>query len=315
MSDYKQVDNVAKPIITTFWELKRIHEALEINGDSVTVAILDSSININHKAFANVKLDGKNFIAGKRDDFWYTNREPHGTMVAGIVAKIAPKAKIYVCCVAEDKEYKREAVIQALTELAETRHADIVVMSFGCRRCTDEEKAKASGDVKIKYKLERRRLIDQLVKKGVICVAAVGNQGRFGLGIASPACLSNVLAVGALNRHGFASELNNPGKDQIDVYAPGENISAPTSFDNKTYQVVGGTSCAAPAIAGIVALLLQCASSTDIHINNIETLKKIFQHMKKEIDGTLSDLLCPVDFFEVHGKHFDAFLKDNSIEN
>ena len=298
---------MAKPTITTFWELKQIHEA-EINGDGVTVAILDSSININHKAFANIKLDGKNFIADERDDFWYTNREPHGTMVAGIVAKIAPKAKIYVCCVADNKDYKREAVIRALTELAETRRADIIVMSFGCRRCTDEEKAKASGDEKIKYKLERRKLIDKLVERGVFCVAAVGNQGLYGPGIASPACLPNVLAVGALNKQGYPSQLNNPGKGQIDVYAPGENVSAPTSVDNKNYQVVSGTSCAAPAIAGIMALLLQCASFADVRINNIETLKSIFEHMYKKIDDT--KLLCPVEFFEKWGKQLDTVLKE-----
>ena len=276
------------------------------------MAILDSSININHIAFANIKLDGKNFIADKRDDFWCTNREPHGTMVAGIVAKVAPKANIYLCCVADDKDYKREAVIQALTELAETRRADIIVMSFGCRQieCTDDEilKVKASGDEKIKYKLERRRLIHKLVEEGVFCVAAVGNQGLYGPGIASPACLPNVLAVGALNKQGYPSQLNNPGKNQIDVYAPGEKISAPTSFDNKNYQIVSGTSCAAPAVAGIVALLLQCAHSAHIHISNNETLKYILQRMHKEVDD--KRILCPVEFFEEWGKSLDNLLKE-----
>ena len=294
MSDYCQLDTVAKPTITKFWDLKKVHE--EINGDGITVAILDSSINKNHKDFVNIKLDGKNFIADKGDDFWYSNREPHGTMVAGIVAKVAPKANIYVCCVADDKDYRREAIIQALTELDKTKRAHIIVMSFGCRQCTDEEIAQFSDDEKIKYKLERRHLIDKLAEKGVICVAAVGNQGLYGPGIASPACLPNVLAVGALNRQGYPSELNNPGKAQIDVYAPGEKISAPTSFDNKNYQRVNGTSCAAPAIAGIVALLLQCASSAGVHINSIGTLKYTLQLMYKEVDD--NTILCPVEFFE-----------------
>ena len=64
-------------------------------GQGITVAILDSSINVNHVVFqehGDVRLTGKNFVRDERDDFWKTNRESHGTMVAGIVASVAKKS-------------------------------------------------------------------------------------------------------------------------------------------------------------------------------------------------------------------------------
>ena len=300
VSDYSQlcVNTVAKYSSTNqFWNLKGLCEG-GIDGDGVTVAILDSAVNKNHDAFSEIKLEGKNFIDGKPDDFWHSNHEPRGTMVAGIVAKVAPKARIFVCCVSNTMEFNSKAVIQALIYLNQTQIAQVVVMSFGCRPLTTEEEQTNSNDEKVKYKLERRRLISDLVDKGVVCVAAVGNQGLYGYGIASPACLPNVIAVGALNTYGFPSQLNNPGREQIDVYAPGERVFAPSSNDNRNFQVVKGTSCAAPAIGGVVALLLQGAATIGIHINDIKILKKIFSHMLKEVDG--NHVLCPKEFFDKH---------------
>ena len=69
---------------------------------------------------------------------------------------------------------------------------------------------------------ERQELINNLARRGMICVTAAGNSGPFGGKVASPACLSNVLAVGALDRRGRPADYNHPGK--IDVYAPGEKL-------------------------------------------------------------------------------------------
>ena len=49
-----------------------------------------------------------------------------------------------------------------------------------------------------------------------------------------------------------------------------------------------GSSCAAPAIEGIVALLMQCAHMYiyGVEVNSTELLKKIFSHnaMKEKVD-------------------------------
>ncbi len=71
-----------------------------IEGEGITVAVLDAAININHVIFAKNCPTGKNFIKDKRDDYWKTNctTEGHGTAVTDLVRKYAPNAKIFVCC-------------------------------------------------------------------------------------------------------------------------------------------------------------------------------------------------------------------------
>ena len=117
-----------------------------------------------------------------------------------------------------------------------------------------------------------------------------------------------MIAVGALNTYGFPSQLNSPGREQIDVYAPGEKVLAPTSGNNKNFQVAKGTSCAAPAIGGVVALLLQCASTVGVHVSEVKVLKKIFARMLKEVDG--NNVLCPKEFFDKYGECLDVLLRE-----
>jgi subtilisin family serine protease len=58
------------------WDLEGAH-GKGIDGEGITIAILDSAINRNHEAFAKTTLSGNNFIDGKRDDYWFSNQEEH----------------------------------------------------------------------------------------------------------------------------------------------------------------------------------------------------------------------------------------------
>jgi len=67
---------------------------------------------------------------------------------------------------------------------------------------------------------------------------------------------NNVLTVGALaNKYGseMVAAFSNYGSANVDVFAPGDDIYS-TVPDNK-YEFNGGTSMAAPAVAGIAALI------------------------------------------------------------
>ena len=287
------------------WNLQEAHKK-GINGEGITIAVLDSGVNVNHDDFTekHIHLSGKNFINnGNGDDYWRTNREAHGTMVTGIVAQYAPKAEIYVCCVSErvseEKKYYSDAIIGALEHLkksyedehlSDKKKCQVIVMSF--------------GHYKEKENPKREELINDLASKGVICVAAIGNYGLFAPDVAHPARLDQVIAVGGLSlkkcdeydkcesdecdHKSVESDLNPPGK--IDVFAPGENVYAPVDNDNSKYQKVNGTSYAAPAIGGIVALLMQLARDGGVEISKVDVqlIKKILSHMKREV--TISTL-------------------------
>ena len=72
-----------------------------------------------------------------------------------------------------------------------------------------------------------------------------------------PEMADNVITVGALNPK-FGSELvasySNYGKVNVDIFAPGTDIYS--TYPNNAYEYSPGTSMAAPAVAGIAALVM-----------------------------------------------------------
>ena len=229
-------------------------------------------------------------------------------MVAGIIKMYAPNAELYICCVSKSGQFEEDAIIKALEHLKESyedihdkKKCQVIVMSYGHYK---EKKI----DDKVK------ELIDDLAGKGVICVAAIGNEGLFVRDFAFPARLENVISVGSLTQFGDESTQHNP-PGIPDVYAPGEKVSFPDHIDEDSYRKGGGTSCAAPAIGGIVALLMQLARKSGVEISklNVQLIKKIFSHMKipTSMPGGEKMVLDPNDFFDRYGTpdKFNNFLQ------
>ena len=133
--------------------------------------------------------------------------------------------------------------------------------------------------------------IDNLTSLGVVCVAAAGNAGRCQNVLAFPASNKNVISVGACKPTGQPCD-SNPEKP-IDVCAPGEDIIIPSLTEP-----FSGSSAATPAVAGIIALILQCANKLSGNLNmirDVNILRKIFQHDMKERG---KELLAPHDLLE-----------------
>ena len=216
-------------------------------------------------------------------------------MVTGIVARYAPKAEIHVCCVSEEMNFKQEAIIKALEHIKAKNECQVIVMSFGHFKKAEYE--------------DRKKLINDLASKGVICVVAIGNIGLNAGNLAHPARLNNVIAVGGLMaKFRRPQPLNTPG--QIDMYAPGE-VCAPGVASNTKYQKGCGTSFAAPAVGGIVALLMQLACKWDVQLN-VELIKDIFKKMTYPLNPCIPSSECllggeperflnPKDFFNKYG--------------
>jgi hypothetical protein len=142
------------------------------------------------------------------------------------------------------------------------------------------------GHYKEKEDEKREKLIKDLNSKGVICVAAIGNYGLYANELAYPALLDEVIAVGGLTEFGHEPATFNPS-GEIDMYGPGEAVCFPADTNNSSYRKCRGTSCAAPAIGGIVALLVQLARKSGVEISNVQLIKKIFSRMKTEVVTTL----------------------------
>ena len=103
--------------------------------------------------------------------------------------------------------------------------------------------------------------IANLVKQGVIIVCAASNHGhKFRKPICYPAALGNVLCIGSHDAHGKPSQFSPVGQ-QIHFLAPGEDIPGPNAKKYGGVQISNGTSCAAPAVAGLICLIIQCIRS------------------------------------------------------
>ncbi|MGP3913761.1 S8 family peptidase [Nonomuraea sp. 10N515B] len=92
-----------------------------------------------------------------------------------------------------------------------------------------------------------------LLRAGVTTVVAAGNDG-FEDGVSSPACLSQVLTVGATDDNDAPASFSNRGR-LLDLFAPGVTIVS--SVPNNTFASAGGTSMAAPHVAGALAIMRQ----------------------------------------------------------
>ena len=255
---------------------------------------------------------GYSFVPGKD---WKTpggKKRSHGTMAAFIAggeafnqvqSGVAPKSTLLICSVGDS--YSSQAVIGALSALITFKEngsaIDIISMSFGMEYDPDD-----------KTQQTIRELIVRLKQLNVVMIACAGNYGKFKGGVLFPARLDEVICVGALNNKGYIRESNAP--KGIDIYAPGEAIVHPTACGSQAERYKGtersdGSSCAAPAIAGLMALVLQFSKKyvTDdqkrIKYRDPVYLKTtLFGEKMKEGDLVL---LKPLKFFQAEIPKFE----------
>ena len=234
-----------------------------LDGDGISIIILDGGISLDIPEFKDKSPTVTCF--GQMPPTF------HGTACAAIAGGahmgIAPGSCLTVCQVSPDgKNFDESKVVEFLQRLVHDKEngtyiIDIVSMSFGFE--------KTSAEIS--------KHIEKLTSLGVVCVAASGNAGRCQNVLAFPARDKNVISVGACKPTGQPCD-SNP-EVNIDVYAPGEDIEVPG------VQTFSGSSAATPVIAGIVALMLQCANKLPQEknnvkklIRNVETLKLLFAH-------------------------------------
>ena len=203
--------------------------------------------------------------------------ESHGTHVAGIIAAERNNGKgvngvannvaiMSIRAVPNGDEYDKD--IARGIRYAVDNGARVINGSFGKSFSPKSEWVYEA----IKYAAE----------KNVLFVHAAGNDGanlddptngnypndQVNNG---PEIADNVITVGALNPK-YGSELvasySNYGKVNVDVFAPGTDIYS--TFPNNEYEYSPGTSMAAPAVAGVAALVMsQYPSLTAAQVKNI----------------------------------------------
>ncbi len=164
----------------------------------------------------------------------------HGTMVAGILAVMAPDAMIMPLRAFDDKGCGTTYNIAKAVKYAVSHGAQVINMSFGISGQTQTLK----------------KTIGEAVNAGVTVVASAGN-GNTAVP-QYPAAYPGVLGVAATNLTDVKASFSNYGST-IFVSAPGSNIIS--GYPGGYYAELSGTSFSAPMVAAEAALLRSLKTS------------------------------------------------------
>lgn len=220
-----------------------------IRGKGVTVYMMDSGLDVSHPEFVGADVRLVHSFTGEFSDV-----SGHGTALSSViigrncgmtaatlaVVKIFEKGK---ATLQSDMLTAFDAVINDFE--ANGRRGSIVNMSWGINK-NDYIEAK----------------IRVLINRGVHVICAAGNSG-IEIGAVTPACMSEVVTVGAYNQDFYPANFSNytgstvtttngeTNGGELDGWAPGVDIYA--AVPGNLYGIVAGTSIAAAIHTGATA--------------------------------------------------------------
>jgi len=228
-----------------------------LDGNAVSIAILDTGIN-NKKNNINISKKS-NFT---KDKYESKDLDGHGTYIASIISSkefgIASKSKIYIGKVMSDSNKGDFRAVSKGVRWATNQNVDIILMSLGGKS----------------HSVELEREIERAMKKDILIISAVGNDGISNRDtVMYPAKYNGVLGVGAIDDREKIWFKSSKGTG-IDIVAPGSNIPG---YDlNSNIVKYSGTSSAAAYVAGIAALIKQSnknISSDELKNSILKTAK------------------------------------------
>ncbi len=238
-------------------------------GQGVTVAVIDTGVDLDHPDLAGAlyvnpgeiagngidddrngfvdDVSGYDFVSG---DAIADDGNGHGTHVAGTIAAgdngfgvtgVAPDAKILPVRVLDDSGSGTDRGVAAGIRYAADLGVQIINLSLG-------------GGISSRI----ASAIDYATSLGALVVAAAGNESA-----ASPsyparhsAESTSVLSVGAYDSSGRIASFSNDvgGSGAVQVDAPG--VSVYSTYVGGGYRSLSGTSMASPHVAAVAALTL-----------------------------------------------------------
>ncbi|MDQ7092367.1 S8 family serine peptidase [Desulfosporosinus sp. PR] len=233
------------------WGLTKIEAQkawnLGFTGNGITVAVVDTGVDLNHPDLKDNILPGYNAITGVTGGTTIQDNNGHGTHVSGIIAAeangigvvgVAYQAKILpVKALTKQGEGTDDCIADGITWAAD-HSAKIINLSLG----SDSE-----SDV-------LKEALQYAADKGCLIVAAGGNLEDNLTTISYPAADPLVLAVTATDSNDQIASFSLPGP-QAGLAAPGVNIASDYWQNSSGYASLDGTSMASPFVAGAAALV------------------------------------------------------------
>lgn len=215
-------------------------------GKGAVVAVLDTGCDMAHGDLKDQIVGAKNFTGSRNGA---SDVQGHGTHCAGIVLAaangsgmvgVAPEAKLIVSKVLGDNGSGSSTWIAAGIDWAAENGADVISMSLGG----------PSPDS------ATRAAVQRAVARGVIVVAAAGNEGPREGSVGYPGGYPECLAVAAIDQQLRTASFSSRGS-AVRVAAPGVNVRS--CYPGNRFATMSGTSMACPYVAGCAALYVSAA--------------------------------------------------------
>jgi subtilisin family serine protease len=259
----------------------------QLTGKGISVAVLDTGIDIGHPTFAGVSLTKRDFtsgVKGGKEIGTHPNWDVdgHGTHCAGTIfgrnvggtrigiARGVTEAMIGK--VLRDDGSGDTNMLFAGLQWAITAGVDVISMSIGFDFPALQQKLVAKGwfpRQATSYALvaygDNLRLFDRLMgmvraraafDEGTVIVAASGNESRrvadIRIAASLPSAAEDVIAVGAVQRAATRHSVADFSNTLPKLCAPGVSILSAKSGGGLT--TMDGTSMACPHVAGVAAL-------------------------------------------------------------
>jgi subtilisin family serine protease len=267
-------------VTTTAWGLSAVRATdSPWDGNGVTVAVLDTGIHRNHKAFTKLAIEEADFTGEGNGD-----SNGHGTHCASTIfgrdvghTRIGIARGVTQALVAKvlhkDGRGETPGLFRAL-QWALDRNAQVISMSLGfdfpgmvARLHADGWPVDAATSHALGAYRSNLRLFDAFMRLadayvpwngGAVVVAASGNENRTGfrIGTALPAAADGVVSVAAATARTADGHRVAPFSNRWPVLtAPGVNVLGADATGELVQK--SGTSMAAPHVAGVAALWWQ----------------------------------------------------------
>jgi subtilisin family serine protease len=252
LQDQKKIPTEGDPAQYAVAQLRLPQAHTLARGMNVTIAVIDSGIDLKHPELANSVADSFDALGSKEGP------HVHGTGIAGAIVAhgrlmgSAPEARLLAIRAfsgASGGAQSTSYVILKALDYAAEHGAQIVNMSFA-----------GPKDPMIE------RGIAATAARGILLVAAAGNGGAKSPPL-YPAANPNVIAVSGTDAQERLFTASNRG-NYIAIAAPGADIFLPAP--DEKYQMTSGTSFSAAYVSGIAALVME--RNPALNLNDIRAI-------------------------------------------
>ncbi|MCK5074371.1 MAG: S8 family serine peptidase [Bacteriovoracaceae bacterium] len=234
--------------------LENAWERFKEEKKEIVVAVIDTGIDPNHNFLAkniflhNGKISqnrfGLDFSKNSKNKFRPIDTHGHGTHVSGIIKSVYPDVKLLVLKYFNPEASGKDNLNSTIEALRYAVNAGVDIINYS-----------GGGP---EPALEELRILKIAEKKGILIVAASGNE-ESNIDIKSNAYypasygLSNIVTVSAYDENLNILAASNYGKHSVDIFAPGYRIKSSLPNNRSGYRT--GTSQATAFVSGVAAMI------------------------------------------------------------